>query len=551
MRSIVLISSVFAILVFQSCTTTKPAVYPEPLIGSASFDYWIHSPLHPKQQEEVQFEAAIVDPNGIVRIELYIYEFELYTNEAGLPSKRRKADSQWGVVQTWEYEHALPKATVSFDFPEGFHDFSNVEYIFKVIDAKDAVSERLALFDAGKSPWGDEKILLYATTRKPLKETINLCFLPDTDYQRDWDGFLEDVEQLIYKGYHANNKIEANKELWQFYYTPQEMDGKAISTTYYDKSLYPDFIKESTIQGVDAFGLLHKSSYGDGAYLKRNLRFLAYNFFTSESFNYGTAVHETAHAIFNLSDEYDQCACFENPKGANVFANLNSCQEFNKKHNFPVEECSSIKHVNGKDWYMSEANVYFPSQVACEEYNTENGYKENSCERFIDIESNHWYRSLDGLCIMQDDGDEIVRDFKRTCGSIIDDYYEKLRSKSGSFLATQEMQENIFGYEQVVLMELQAKQSSFSFAIQDTINGVPSKHYAPREAYRVDFINENGTKTQSLGLGNPKEFMIHGATEELIELEEVRYRFSIPYEQGMKQIKTIQKGGKVQLQKLK
>ena len=455
MRSIVLISSVLVILFFQSCTTTKPAVYPEPLIGSASFDYWIHSPLHPKQQKPVAFEAAIVDPNGIVKIEIYIYEYELYVNEAGLPSKRRRAASQWGLVQTWEYEHVLPKATVSFDFLEGFQDFSNIEYIFKVIDASGATSERLALFDAGKSPWAEEKILLYATTRKPLKETINLCFLPDTDYQQNWTGFLADVEQLIYKGYHANNKVEANKELWQFYYTPQEMDGKAISTDYYDRSLYPDFMKKSTIPGIDAFGLLHQSSYGDGAYLKRNLRFLAYNFFTSESYNHGTAVHETAHAIFNLSDEYDQCACFENPRGANVFASLHNCQSFNKKHGFPEEECSSIKHVNGKDWYMSETNVYFTSEAACMSYNTEQGYQKSSCERFIDIEGNQWYRSLEGLCIMQDDGDEIVRDFKRTCGRIIENYYDKLRNKQGSFLANQEMQENIFGYEPVVLMELQ------------------------------------------------------------------------------------------------
>ena len=531
MRSIALVSSVLAILFFQSCTTTKPAVYPEPLIGSASFDYWIHSPLHPRQQEEVQFEAAIVDPNGIVKIELYIYEYELYTNEEGLPSKRRRADSQWGLVQSWEYEHALPKATVSFDLSTGFQDFSNVEYIFKVIDVNDAVSERLALFDAGKSPWEDEKILLYATTRKPLKETINLCFLPDTDYQQNWTGFLTDVEQLIYKGYHANNKIAANKELWQFYYTPQEMDGKAISTSYYDKSLYPDFMTTSSIQGVDAFGLLHQSPYGDGAYLKRNLRFLAYNFFTSESYNHGTAVHETAHAIFNLSDEYDQCACFENPRGANVFATLNSCQAFNKKHGFPVEECSSIKHVNGKDWYMSEANVYFPTEAACTQYNAEQGHKENNCERFIDIDGKQSYRSLDGLCIMQDDGDEIVRDFKRTCGSIIETYYKKIRSKAGRFLANQETQENIFGYEPVVLMELQSRQSTISFAAKDTINGVPSKHYAPREAYQVDFLNEEGLKTQSMSIGNPKEFMIHGhgVGEELIELEEATYRFTIPY----------------------
>ena len=151
---------------------------------------------------------------------------------------------------------------------------------------------------------------------------------------------------------------------------------------------------------------------------------------------------------------------------------------------------------------------------------------------------------------MQDDGDEIVRDFKRTCGSIIENYYDKLRNKQRSFLANQEMQENIFGYEPVVLMELQTNQSTFSFAIQDTINGVPSKHYAPREGYQVNFLDEAGAKTQTLDLGNPKEFMIHGAEEELIELEEVTYRFTVPYIKGLKSIKSTRKDGKEQVQKL-
>ena len=112
-------------------------------------------------------------------------------------------------------------------------------------------------------------------------------------------------------------------------------------------------MKNSEIQGIDAYGLMHQEPYSDGAYLKSNIHFLAYNLFTAESYNFGTAIHESAHAIFNLSDEYDLCACFEHPDGANMFSSLKGCQDFNKANGFPVSDCTPLEHLNGQSWYMS------------------------------------------------------------------------------------------------------------------------------------------------------------------------------------------------------
>lgn len=534
MRSFLFISGLLAILFFQSCSSNKSAIYTEPVIGSAQFDYWIHRPLHPDRNQPVSFQTSLNDTNGISKVELYIYEYELYTSSSDQPSKRRKIDNQWGLKQVWEFSNPTTHAELTYSLEAGFHDFSNVEYHFKVYDTTGAVSEKMAQFDAGKSPWSDEKILLYSTSRKRLKETINLCFLPDTDYKQDWNGFLGEVEQLIYSGYHNNNKIKENKDLWQFYYTKHEMDGQAIGEDYHNKNLYPDFLKNALIQGVDAFGLLHKTPYGDGAYLQRNLRFLAYNLFTSEAYNHGTAIHETAHAVFNLSDEYDQCVCFENPSGANVFSSLKACKAFNKANGFSTDDCTAIQHLNGKDWYMSEKDVYFQTRTACEEFNQKNGYDPEKCERFIDWEDTDWYRSLEGLCIMQDDGDNEVRDFKRTCSSIIDKYYFKIRQNTEPQLAIQEdIQENIFGYEPVIIMELQTINEDISFDAKQIKQGVPQKNFIDRKELQVEFYNEAGEKQHSLPLANPGELYIHGeAGEELVKNLNTTYRFAIPYEHG-------------------
>jgi len=538
MRNFLFISGLLAALVFQSCSSSKPAIYNEPVIGQTEFDYWIHSPLHPDSRQAVTFKTSLKDTVGISKIELYIYEYELYTSAEDHPSKRRKIDNQWGLVHVWEYSNPIHETEVAYKYEAGFHDFSNVEYHFKVYDKNGELSERMAQFDAGKSPWADEKILLYSTSRKPLKETINLCFLPDTDYNENWDEFLNEVESLIYDGYHSNNKVQEDKDLWQFYYTKHEMDGRAIAEDYHNKNLYPDFLKNALIQGVDAFGLLHKTPYGDGAYLKRNLRFLSYNLFTSEAFNHGTAIHETAHAVFNLSDEYDQCVCFENPSGANVFSSLKACRTFNKDNGFPIEDCTPIQHLNGKDWYMSEKDVYFQTREACEEFSEKYGYDKESCERFIDWEDKDWFRSLDGLCIMQDDGDSEVRDFERTCSNIIDKYYFKIRQRTSPQMASQdEIQENIFGYEPVIIMELQTVNQDISFDAKQIRQGVPHKNFIDRDELQVDFYNEDGEKQHSIPLANPGELMIHGESgEQLVKFPNTSYRFAVPYEHGMETI---------------
>ena len=551
MRKIILFSILITSFLWQSCTSTKPAVYPEPVIGSASFDHWIHSPLHPHQNQPVHFKSAITDNKGITKVELYIYEYQLFVDEEGRPSKRRNKTSQWGLEKSWTYDQPVDTVGIDYLFEPGFKDFSNVEYIFKVYNPKGEITERMALFDAGKPLLGDEKILLYATTTQPLKETINLCFLPDTDYAKDWQGFLSDVESLIYNGYHTNNKIENNKGLWQFYYTKHEMDGAAIANDYYNKDLYPKFLKNDLIQGIDAFGLLHQLPYGDGTYLKRNIGFLSNSFFTSETYNHGTAIHETAHAVFNLSDEYNHCVCF--PEGGNVFQNLTDCEAFNIKHGFPKEDCSTINHVDGKAWHMSEANVYFETREICEQYNIDNNLEEGSCQRFIDAEEVNWYRSLDGLCIMQDDGDAVVRDFKRTCSSVIDKYYHKLKSESNNLLAEQEeIQYNIYGYEKVVLMELNTSDSNLSFVYKGTASGVPKKSQLNGTSIELNFLDQEGTNKTSIQLADPTivhehEAHEHGATHdhtELIKEESVKYRFAVPYEKGIETMEYIYKDKK-------
>jgi len=533
----------FCILAFQSCRTVESTVFAEPIIGAANFDYWIHSPLHPDNNQAVTFKAKVADEEGIVKVELMVYEYELYENKKGQPSKRRRVDSHWGLVYDWEYDGIETTADVEFTFARGFRAFTNVEYFFRVYNSKGEISERLALFDAGDAKWPLEKITLYATARSSLSSSINLCLLPDTDYEEDYRGFLGDMEELIFDGFHQNNKVKDYKENWQFYYTQQSADGFHISKNFYEEDAFPNFIKDGTIQGVDAFGLMHKQSYSDGAYLKNNIHFLAYNLFTSESYNFGTAIHESAHAIFNLSDEYDLCACFEHPDGANVFSSLKGCQAFNEANGFPISDCTPLEHLNGKSWYMSEPSALFETKEQCQAFNAENGYENGICERFKDHDGSIYFRALDGLCIMQDDGDHIVRDFKRTCSRVIDNYYEKLNGfEEPTFTAGIEDVDNIYGYSPVVLMEMIHQKEKLAFKVRGVRQGIPKKNLLNRDAIQLDFLRSSGEK-YSIALPTLDHLHIHneGGEDEMMDVPSVNCTFAIPYSEDLETMICAQK----------
>lgn len=466
-------------------------------MGNADFDYWVHSPFHPGDKVPVTFAVKAKESKGIQKVELYLYEFELYRNENDLPSKRKRNGGQWGLVKTWE-PRALPDSVeLNYTWNRGFAAASNVEYLFKITDGVGAVSERLAIFDAGRSPWPQDKILLYAASQRPLMNSINLCFFPDVDYDRNFPAFLSDIRKLVLEGYHVNNAIIDHKDDWSFFYTQDEANGLSIALDFGNPDHYPAFMKDSIISGIDAFGLIHKNEYSDGSYLYGNIHFLAQSVFTSEGKNPGTAVHETGHAVFLLSDEYDGCACFQ-PEGAfaNVFATKADCEKFKRNHGMK-SDCRELLSYDNESWYTPEESPYFATLSACEKYNRENGYPDGQCVKFIETNGSSTFRSEHGVCIMNDDGDAKIYKFQSTCQAVINQHYDVIKPKRiASNHQAVAANENIFGYEPIALLELKMDQDQMNVRVQSIQYGVPQK----RQKYGRDVqltLLEKGDKVNS------------------------------------------------------
>ncbi|MFK7807915.1 MAG: hypothetical protein AB8F74_08975 [Saprospiraceae bacterium] len=507
--------------------------------GTAQFDYWMHAPLHPDNNSAVTFKSKIKEPAGILTIELHVYEFELYLNDDELPSKQKRTRGQWGLVKTWE-GNGQQEMTLNHRYAKGFPKHSQVEYIFKVIDLQGNVSERLAIFDAGTSPWPQDKILLYSACRVDLTETFNLCFFPDVDFKKDWKDFLEDTHKLIFDGFHESNVMNDRKERWTFYYTKQEADGLKIAQEFTDPKHYPEFMKSEMITGIDAFGLLHKKPYSDGAYLYGNIHFLAQNVFTAESYNHGTAIHEMGHAVFQLSDEYNGCACFQPTEGfSNVFETKKECLDFQKSQGLVNQECHELYGFDLKPWFTPEKNVYFETKKACVDYNDNNGFTNAECITFIDVDGQKSYRSEGGVCIMNDDGDSKLYSFQESCMTVVNDYYsrfgEKLFVSTG---APKVLSENMFGYEPVVYMSMKEQNGEWSAAVDKIAYGIPAEKKITGNGAVLKFRSNNSSTKYELAVNHPGEIHFCGGTKGLVTMKAgpEKCMFAVPYDKDLEDV---------------
>ncbi len=518
-------------LIAGACTRRQAKmVLPASTDTEAAFDYWIHTPIHPQADQKVSFRAKVSDRSGIVKAALYVYEYRLYRDASGLPSKKRKPLGTWDLQKTWRFAEPKQEIELSYTMPKPFGNATNVEYIFQITNSQGIVSSRFASFDAGDSPWPKDKILLYSTSPEWMDRTINIAFIKDKDFGNDWAGFLKDVEHLVYDGYHQNNMIKAHKDKWAFYYTMTEANGYDIAYATLRKEIFPDILTEHRIEGIDAFGLLHRQVYKDGAYLMGNVTFLSDNLFTSESYNIGTAVHETAHAVFNLSDEYEGCVCYQPVTGANMFQTEAGCDAFNKRRKVAAGQCTPVKNYQGDTWYMAERNVYFPTEEACHQFATTHGYGTDDCTMFISASNQVSYRSESGLCIMQDDGDAIIRDFGDVCSFLIEDMYRDLETTTASY-APAEVKENIFGYRKVVLLEFSRDGEKIKARVVDIHPGIPDKRWSSRRALTLDFCRKDKSVILQLNINAPRMAYVHNCSDgDLIKwLHGAKTYIQVPY----------------------
>src|SRR5690349_5191263 len=72
-----------------------------------------HGPFHPTSAQPVTFRCQATDSDGIATVELWVYEYELISDN-GAKSAVRRANGQWGLVKSWTYESHPPSIDESY-----------------------------------------------------------------------------------------------------------------------------------------------------------------------------------------------------------------------------------------------------------------------------------------------------------------------------------------------------------------------------------------------------------------------------------------------------
>ena len=441
--------------------------------GPSHFHDWTHAPLRALDGEPVSFRVSAHSDVGIAAVELYVFEYELYRDRDGAPAQRRRPGGLWGRVGRWE-ESGLPRElTREHEYAEGFGPHTRLEYVWRVTDADGAVTDRLGLTDAGTSPWPRDKVLLFAASKAPMSDLIDVAFFRDVDYGDRVDVYREDVDAMVREGFLSAAAFGANRERWAFYTTDRRADGKALSADVTNDALIPDFLKDFSVPGIDAFCLLHREDYTDRSLMTENFHSLSNNLFSAEAHNWGTAVHEAGHAIFHLSDEYEGCACFQSHSGSNVFRDRMDCVSWNLSQGFPAADCYEVTDLYQRSWWSAEEPTFFADASACRAHNRRLGLSPDSCRVFIDEFGAEHYWAFESTCIMHDDGDDLVRSFQRACRRNIDDYYDRMRHRGQNDFAGLS-RENLYGYEPVVQLSMRREGEAWSLEVDGVALGVPT-----------------------------------------------------------------------------
>ena len=511
----------FLLTACEYIPTVTPKTVPQSRTSTTKLSL-SHHPILPGTNESFTLSASIENSSGIKKVQLFVYEYELYSNEDGLPSKRKKSGGLWGEQSSWDINEFQASALFEWTNDAGIGNHSNIEYEFVVTDQNNQLVSKSISFDGGLSPWEEEKILLYKAAGSSLDDAINICFIADADYgnlqeESRWKLFTSHIEDLIYQGYFENNMIDTHRDKWNFFITKRQIDGVELKANYRDIEKYPDFLVEGTIEGIDAFGLIHQYEYGDVSYLQGNLSYINFNLFTSEYYNFGTAVHETGHAVFNFYDEYNGCACTQKQNGTNVFSELADCQKFIVENNIDVDSCTLLKNYKEELWYMAEKDVLFKSNEDCQAYNVANGYPEFACGQYQKVDGSIWYRAENGICIMQDDGDHKVNDFQSVCASLVASFYENLPYRNSMIFAHTDEYDNMYGYVPVLVSECNMLQEHLSIQPKNLKYGIPSRCLNSRKSTFLNLLNQEGRVIESIPLQNSLIVHQHGEDENHIE----------------------------------
>lgn len=459
-------------LIGLSCL--KLLAYCEPVITLAQ-----HYPFQPANNTAVNFRISASSVTGISKIIFTLNALECIRNADGTHGTAPRPGGQ-PIVITINYPNARLAVDTIITLAAGFPAHTYLSYQWEAMDNAGAASRKVR-GQAGDSPYGNEEVLLYATGEDQPKGAYHICFVPDIrDYAGPLIKFLKDLETTVYKGYLTNNMIRGYEEKWAFYYTPSRAD-------FIQKDI-PEAVASSSL--LDAFGFIHIRDYRDA----RNGKC-----FSSEYNMVGTIVHETGHAIFNLSDEYSPSNVL--PNSCHIYKNKADCIAANSG-----QGCSVIRTKWFGKYYSTEP--------------------------------------LSPNCIMNNDGNALMMEFQSRCRECIKAAYAQLELRAHGAPAFSKFPLAFSTDDRVLVLKISFNSKGWAAAVTGLKAGKSSLAIGVQKSVMVNVLDASGRKLYEIGLDDPRidEIDDQGKYDQVANHKKMAQRYlMLPYDLRIKTVEIASK----------
>lgn len=176
----------------------------------------------------------------------------------------------------------------------------------------------------------------------PTFDAIDIVFHQASDYDPTdlQAAFIDDVEDKIYDVYLQRDLIAANFEAFNFYVYTKTGEADDCGTAN------ADIASDATFRDVDA--VLHLATLRDCAIGSH---------FSAEGGPTKAFLHESGHAVFGLSDEYDgDTRYFEATVEPNIWAEEPDCETEQSSQGRPTSACAEFT-TRRDGWWRSHVGT--------------------------------------------------------------------------------------------------------------------------------------------------------------------------------------------------
>lgn len=302
-----------------------------------------HRPMHPSDVQTVTFEATATAD----RVVLSYARFALSTGPDGThvqtPAERDT------IVETCDPRGTLAKITCTHTMAAPFPPSSLIVYTATAVYDGGHTAEEAYAFAAGTWPWPDDPIPIRVKGNTLSK--LDTVFIPDTDL--GVDGLRDQLDKVL-DFYFKYEPILIWRGVFNFWYSSKT--GHYTDFCKFDLPDNYDRLKAT----ADALALLHKTKVRNCS----NIPLMS-----AEVDNEKVIIHETAHTLYALQDEY---CCNTNyhpqPCVPNIYGSLADCEADAPNLGYPAANCiqlssdAEVKNVWRIDPSTEPACIMGPNQ---------------------------------------------------------------------------------------------------------------------------------------------------------------------------------------------